>query len=306
MTILRTFFTVLALAACTTASVHAADLPPTPQDPQLAAAFVQAQALLEKSGSGGYLDLPDNAKPWPCAVTELQLRKYAYALSDNEQDEKTRKLMGNIYRDAGMNRKDLKTTIRDARHAPVYAACKDGKLDGPLEFIIEYTRSIDMPTAISETRSRSHIRLTVSAGEPLTETPYTVTTLQLSNKTSYKDPAIQTMMEKHKPPETTVITASYTQPVNPDAGYSAIIIETRTGLFTREWMTMLNRPTAPKRMENNTYRGASLWMVSHTKNGRNHGEYRTYPAIFNGVTVPGTSRCYEDGDEIKTTQCDVD
>ena len=297
----------LAFAACAAApSVHAIDLPPAPQDPQLATAFMQAQALLEKSGSGAYMDMPGDPKPWPCSVTELQVRKLAYVLSDDELDEKTRKTANIAYRSGGLGSNDIKTTVREVRFAPISANCKNGKLDGPLEFVIEFTRIIDMPTAINETRSRSRMHLMMSGGEAMVDAPQGVTTRQLSNKISFKDPAMDALVQKNKPPQSTVILASYSLPSSGDAGYSAVITETRTGLFTREWTTMLIRPTAPKRMENSSFRGASLWMVTHSKNGRMHGEARTYPATFGGVLVPGSMSCYEDGEEIKTTKCDVD
>ncbi len=295
----------LALALCTAASVQAADLPPPPADAQLAKALVQAQALLEQARSPGYLDMPQGAQPWPCPVTELELRRYAHVLSDDEQDDPDKKARNAAYSNAGMRSNDIKTSIKDVRYAPIAASCKNGKLDGALEFVLESTRITDMPVVVIEMRSRSRIRLMLSGGLPIMQAPMSEATLELSDKTRYKDAATQAMMDKDPSAASKTISASYTQPVNADVGYSAVILDIQTGHSGHEWMTLLNRPTGPKSMELSHYRGSQLWMRSHTKNGRSHGEHRTYPAVFGGVTVPGSTQCYEDGEQIKTTQCNV-
>jgi hypothetical protein len=37
-----------------------------------------------------------------------------------------------------------------------------------------------------------------------------------------------------------------------------------------------------------------------------HGEQKSFPTTFSGVPVPGGSQCFEDGELIKTTRCDVE
>ena len=68
---------------------HAAELSPPLTDPELAEVFVQAKAALEKSASPGYMDMPRDAPPWPCPVTELQVRTWADVLGNDDYDDHT-------------------------------------------------------------------------------------------------------------------------------------------------------------------------------------------------------------------------
>jgi len=300
--------TVAIVLAAATWQVQAIELPPTPTDPRVADTFEQARVVYNRAESPGYMDMPADAKPWPCAVTELQLRRWVgyMALNDTDLDEKARKANVAAFRASGMSADELKTTIRDVRHAPLVATCKDGKLDGPLEFVLEYTRVLDMSVAIMETRTRARMVMQLANGEKVATAPVTSNTLQLSSKSTYKDPAVEAMMQKTKPPQASMRMAIASAPLNEDEGYSAVITETRTGSGPIEWMTVLAQPTGPKRMETRTYRGSALWTIARIKNQRMHGEQKTFPTSFNGVPVPGGSQCFEDGEQIKTTQCDVD
>jgi hypothetical protein len=297
------------LLACTLLSpVWAIDLPPAPADPQLNAAMNQARAAFEKISTNGFMEMPRDNRAWPCTVSELQLRRWTghMALADDEQDEKARKAAVKAYRASGMAAGELKTTIRDVRHVPIAANCKDNQLDGPLEFMIEYTRSIDTPTLRMESRTRTRMLLTVANGATLPAAAHPATSIQLSQKNTFKDPATEAMMQKVKQPEIGMALAAHVIPVSADTGYSAVITETRVGNGPREWMTVVSQPTGPQGMVSTSYRGSALWMVMRMKNSQMHGEMRTYPATFSGVQVPGTTRCYEDGEEIKTTQCNIE
>jgi hypothetical protein len=286
----------------------AIDLPPPPSDPQLQAALQQAKATFDLTSTAGYMDMPKDAKPWPCAVSELQLRRWTgyLALADSEQDDKTRKATTKALRASGVSAGDMKSTIHDVRYAPIVASCKDDKLDGPLEFIIEYSRTMDMDTLRMDTRTRARLKLTVAAGAVVDSAARGSATIQLSQKNTFKDPATEAMMQKNRQPEMGMTLASHGFQVTADAGYSAVITETRVGNGPREWMTMFTQPTGPASVLTTSYRGSTLWMVSRIKNGQRHGETRTYPANFAGTLVPGGMSCYEDGEEIKTTLCDIE
>jgi hypothetical protein len=41
------------------------------------------------------------------------------------------------------------------------------------------------------------------------------------------------------------------------------------------------------------------------KAGKLHGATETFPHRSMGVDIPASTTCYEDGEQIKTTQCDV-
>lgn len=304
----RTCLPLACLLAAVLSPAMAIDLPAPPTEPQLQSALLQAKATFDQTSTAGFMDMPKDARPWPCAVSELQLRRWTgyLALADNELDEKTRKTTIKALRGVGMGTNEMHATIQDVRHAPIVASCKDDKLDGPLEFVIEYTRITDMATMRMETRTRARLKLTVAAGASVVSAAHGSATIQLAQKNTFKDPAMEAMMQKNRQPEMGLTLASQVIPVTADNGYSAVITETRVGNGPREWMTMFTQPTGPTSLVTTSYRGSALWMVSRIKNGQRHGETRTYPANFAGTMVPGSMQCYEDGEEIKTTQCDIE
>jgi hypothetical protein len=293
------------VTACAVTGVQAADLP-TLQDAHAAAVLGKAEALLEKAGTSGYLDMPEGGKPWPCPVTSLQLRKLGNLLNDDERDDKTKKTMERMYNDAGMKSSDLKSSVKNVSYAPIVATCKDGKLDGELEFVMEATRVMEMPTATTESTSRTRYLFTMSAGKLVETAPSTQASTQVSMAMTYKDPKIQELVGKNRLPQIKSVTATYVEPVDKDTSYVAAITETRKGFFSKEYVTSLMLPTGPKRMESRSYRGAELFTVMHWKNGKMHGESRTYPFTVGGYSAPGSTVCYEDGEVIKTTNCQVD
>ncbi len=308
MPIFRSCLLMACVLATTFTPAKAIDLPAPPADPKLQASLLQAKATFDRIGTAGFMDMPTEARPWPCAVSELQLRRWTgyLALTDNEQEEKTRKSVTKAFRAAGMGASEMKISIQDVRHAPIVANCKDDKLDGPLEFMIEYTRTTDMATMRMETRTRARMQLTVAAGASVATAAVGSATIQLAQKNTFKDPATDALMKKSGQPKISLSLASYVIPVNADTGYSAVITETQIGNGAREWMTMLTQPTGPASVIATSFRGNALWTVSRMKNGQRHGETRTYPANFSGTLVPGGMQCYEDGEEIKTTQCDIE
>lgn len=301
-----------ALIACALSSslACAIELPPPPQDPKLAQTFAQAQELLTRASASGYMDLPAQQQAWPCAIDEVQLRRLVGAVSSAELDARGRRSQRLMYAGVGMRDSEMQTTISDVRLVPLAAQCKDGKLDGPLEFMLQSTRTMDMPTASTEIRSRVRFQGVIAGGERVPTAPIHVATWTYGMATTFKDAATRKLMENVKTPQVLTLSANTSLPQDADAAWSATIIETRTGASQREWMTLFTQPTGARRNEMTNYRGAALWMRQSMKNGLQHGVVQTFPfqvgAGAAAVTVPGSLKCYEDGEEIKTTQCTVD
>jgi len=297
------------LLACTLSPAIAMDLPAAPDDPQSRDSLQQARVMFERTQTASFLDMPAQAQPWPCAVSELQLRRWTspMALGDDEIDEKSSKIQAKIVRGAGMGRGEMKTSIGDVRHAPIVASCKDGKLDGVLEFVIEFTRSTDMPTMRMDMRMRTRVHVQVAAGESNPSAGQSTASIQLSQRNTFKDPATQALMQKNPAPELKLILATHSVAVgsDPSNGYSATITQTRIGNGPAEWSTLLTQPTGPTSMVTTMYVGSKVWNVTRTRNGLPHGEMKTYPIVKAGLQMPGSTRCYENGEEIKTAQCDV-
>lgn len=295
--------------ALSSALAVAVELPPPPQDPRLAQTFAQAQELLARASASGYMDLPAQPQAWPCAIDELKLRRLVGAVSNAEQDAKTRRTTRLMYAGVNMRDSDLQTMISDVRLVPIAAQCKDGQLDGPLEFMLESTRTMDMPTFTTEMRSRIRYQGVMAMGERVLAAPIQVATWTYATKSTFKDAATRKLMDSVKTPEVRSLSASMALPQDADAAHATTIIETHTD-SQREWMTLFNQPTGPRRMEIMSYRGSTLWMRQAMKNGLQHGVVQTFPfqagSGASAITIPGSLKCYEDGEEIKTTQCTVD
>jgi hypothetical protein len=289
------------ISVSTIAEASVADLPPPPSDQKLAEVFSGAKALMDKSHAPGYLDMPSTVQSWPCEVPELQLRKYASALNDNEMPVKIKVAQRKSTLNAGMTSNEMKTSIRDVNFAPLVATCKDGALEGPLEFLVEYTRVIEGPASVTEIRMRVRKSMTLAAGQPVMQTPSLSASLQLSFKNTQKDPAMQAMMEKIKTPDPTTRSATYSLQFSDDEEYSARIAD----LGANGWSTVLQRPTGPKRSEVATYKGSGLLRVTPMKNGLAHGEQRTTEQKYGTMIVPAKSDCFEEGEIIQSVKCDV-
>jgi len=301
MSIQRAAFIAFMMSAYQLCAAKAPELPPPPSDPKMADAFAQAKMQMEKAQAASYLEFPANPQPWPCEVTDLQLRKLAWVLNDDEMDEKIKLAFRKSSMNAGMSSKDMKMLYKDAVFAPLTAACKDGLLHGPLEFFVEYTRVMDMPSTTMEIRMRVRHSMTVAAGEQVLQTPIFNAVMTAGTKSVYKDPAVQAAMAKIKIPETKTLTASYVLPLTVDDYY----VVTITDMGAQGWMTILQRPTGPNRSEMTSYMGTALFSTQPMRNGLPHGEQRTMEQRYGSVTVPAKSTCYEDGEIILTTQCDV-
>lgn len=95
------------------------------------------------------------------------------------------------------------------------------------------------------------------------------------------------------------------QPLSRAVGHLAQISHVEIGSMAPQWTTTLSQPTGPQSIESYNYHGDKLWTISRVKNLLQHGEQRSFPITMNGHPIPGSVTCFEEGEEIKTTQCDV-
>lgn len=298
---------LLALALSSTAIAQAnPNLPPPPADPTLAALYSQVKEMFTTASAPGYTDWPAAAKPWPCDVTELQVRKLAssLALGDGEHDPIIEKAIKSGKRAAGVG-KSSKTTISDVRFAPLSGSCKDGKLEGPVEFVVEYTSTSTSNGIDMVSRYRDRTRVIASQGEAAIGQPQSRATLQIANSMRYHDPVTEEMMKKTPKVKSEQIIVQAAQPLSRAVGHTAQISLAKTTGMEPMWMTILSQPTGPQSVESYIYWGTQLHMITRVKNLLPHGEQRHFPITMNGYPVPGKVECFDEGEEIKTTQCDV-
>lgn len=283
-----------------------AKLPPPPADPTLAGLYGQVKEMFPIASAPGYMDWPAEPKPWPCDVSELQVRKLASPLArgDGENDPLIEKAIKLGRRSAGAGGSS-KTTISDVRFAALEGNCKEGKLEGPVEFFVEYTRLATGAGTDMETRYRERTRALVSQGEPAIGQPQVHAMLELSNSMHWHDPTVENMMKKAPKIKTERLTVQVNQFLSRVIGHTAQIALSKSQGAEPIWNTLLSQPIGPQSVESYVYLDGQLHMILRVKNLQQHGEQRHFAINFNGVTLPSFVQCFEDGEEIKTTKCDV-
>jgi hypothetical protein len=290
---------VFAISLASFTAVRAADFPPDPSDPKLAEAYAAAKAELAKVTQGGGIEVPAN-KPWPCAVPETKLRKWTGKGIDSDAiDPAAAKLRNQQWRALGM--KPMKVTFRDVRFIPISASCKGGKLDGMVEFFVEYVETSDTETMTTEYKGQIVYKWKFLAGERDPNAPQLQTLKILPNQTVMKDPEAQAIKVQHPSPAMVSHSVHYNFP----DGYAVTVNEMIKGGTTRDYTTSFFYPTGPKRAEMQYFRGADMVSHNRQKDGRQHGVQQRFPYLFSTITVPGSITCFENGEEIKTTNCDV-
>jgi hypothetical protein len=281
----------------------AVELAPTPQDPVMADLYARAQTLLAKAGDPGMLEMPAQASPWPCAVTELELRRYAGVLNPDELPASARKVLRAGRANLGMS---IKTLHKDVAIAPVSGQCKDGVLDGPVVYLIEYTSVTETPVTLEERRSRSWIATQVAKGEIVPESYLLSVMKSLGARVTHKDPAVQAQMKSVATPEVKSLTVLVRRVHDLETNRLAMIQELQIGDAPKQWSTMFTVPQGNQKVESTMYSGSKLQSITRMKAGVLHGETRTMPMTYGTVTVPGSTTCYDEGEILRTARCDVD
>jgi hypothetical protein len=297
-----------ALAFFAAAGAQAAlDLPQT-DDPQVNQWIRAAGAEVERflADPQGSFALPAESKPWPCEVPPATLTKvFGTRIPGTPQSDEEKRAWANAAR--GMKDGFVKQTDHeDVRIWPVKASCADGKLDGEVQAWIEFTLVSDSNAFVSRTRFRKFVQVNMAAGER--KGLGSSRMLQLSAETRWNDPATQDMMNRNPSPKAELVQAAVDWAEGAQQPKSAQVQRIHVG--GRAAMTTLTttvyRPLPGNRAEMLMYRGPVKIASTQYKNGRYHGLSVRYPYSTGQYNVPGGQTCYDDGEEVKTTQCNFD
>lgn len=305
-TCLKSFFRLFALNIFMTDIVFAASLPPPPQDTKLAEVYEQAKSLYEKSKSKSYLEMPSTPNPWPCEVTELQLRKFAGALTSEELDLKEQKKLKRIFSDMGISMKGIKEKYSDVHYAPIIASCRNGKLDGDLEFIIEYTKVSNYPDYVHKVSERKRKHITLFDGEYKNQGIETEVIMNISDEMTFINTEVQAAAARDNSPKSKYNSTRCSELIGEDVSYTASIVELITDKKPTTVLTSLSLPTGANKMQSMSYDGSTLIDIFNFKNNVMHGEHHSYARVIEGFQIPESIQCFENGEEIKTTKCDVE
>lgn len=261
------------------------------------------------SSGSPHLVRPSEAKAWPCKLTMEQLNKIAGTVNSDDDPAMKRRLINSARSD---RREPISMVYANQSFYPVQATCVAGKLEGPVDFWVEYDSTIIAPpTSSVVSHLLSHIRFTAINGNPI-GLVLRVNQL-LKSDTTYNNPATAEMMSK-KPkqnPLSVAFSAVWVSepPVWPEPSVNLSHVDTyRDG--KAKLFVSTTRPFGGNRHEDTMYGffGDSTHKDSTTlyKDGKNHGPQIRYPGMMGTFPVPGEQTCWEDGEKIMANPCTVD
>ncbi|MEO8023578.1 hypothetical protein [Polaromonas sp.] len=290
---------LLGLAGMASFSALALDLPNPPQ-PEAQALVKRFQADYARiKADPNYFKPPAAPMAMPCDVPQRDLyQPLGLFLAIPEEAEKIRLMSRKQLRDMGMDPEAaaMPTKYSNIRITPIKASCKDGKLDGETEFLVQFDtlmeninnmligeKKVKMTMRMQSQQASRHFQVFKDGKLQVTES-LVVTQQALRNETLYDDAQMAQMMEKSKvpdAPEPQVVvlytnfqagqTTSFTVSMAPKitGGLFGVNVNFQQQLDS-QFTTGLNGPVNKMTM----YKNDKFFMSSETpmKNGTSHGE----------------------------------
>jgi hypothetical protein len=252
------------------------------------------------AGPGSMFAMPPASQAVRCEASPAALSAaLGIRLPGVAVDAAEAKLWASIGR--GMKDGSRPTEYVDVVIRPVKATCADGRIEGPFSAWVEYTMVNSGAGVEMRGRYLKHVETTLVDGQRKGVT--VERSLQLDTSMSFKDPAVAEMMRKNPPPKGQI--AMFVWAEDDGAKSLHLMRQSMPPPMGVNLLTTVNRPTGNGRWESVSYIARTKVYVTRTKSGKMHGLQEVLPHRTQGVEVPASSTCYEDGEQIKTTQCDV-
>jgi hypothetical protein len=243
---------------------------------------------------------------WPCAVPAAALNRLAGTVNSDDDPATKRSFVESA-------RTGHTTPIKDVYgnlvFYPVKVEFSAGVLQGPVDFWVEFDRSIVASGFSTNSHQLRHVHAVAKDNRPVGL--ILSSSVTLTSETTYEDPATRAMMAKQAKSTVTSISfmATWAEdpplPVAPQVAVSHVVVDGNVTLLTRT-----TRPLAEERVEEDSYGtfGPPEHMDSRTRmrRGRLHGEQIIYSGMMGKFPVEGETRCWEDGEQVLTTSCKVD
>lgn len=298
------------IIAGASSTVFAAPNLPRLDDPQLQGFLNTIKTEYEQYLSNGnqHFVRPSEAKPWPCKLTTEQLNKIAGTVNSDDDPVKKREFINSA---RSSHTEPIKVVFANQNFYPVQATCKAGKLEGPVDFWVEYDMTNIGPALSLAYHNLSHVRFTAKNGNPIGLV--LKDNDMLKQVTTYNDPATAEMMSKQPKHNTLSVSFSASwvnEPlVSPEPTVTLSHVDLDSNGKVKLYVNTV-RPFGGNRHEVTKYGffGDSTHKDSTTlyKDGKQHGPQISYSGMMGTYPVPGSQTCWEDGEKIMANPCQVD
>ncbi|WBY02747.1 hypothetical protein PE066_04195 [Ramlibacter tataouinensis] len=288
------------------AAAHAVPMPAF-EDPKLAEWARLANAEMERylANPQGYFAMPAQAGASCELPPEVLSRIIGVRLPGVAMSEEERKVWARTTRGMpGMKPMEY----ADVVVRPTKAECSDGKPAGSWAGWVEFTMVNNAPGMVIRTRMRKYIEVAVAPDGQRNGAVMERMT-QISHTTDWADPATADLMRKNPGPSATSATFVYNEPgqheaTNKGLTLSRVFVSGSHG--GADVTTTVTLPIGPKHFKTVMYNGTQKANEFSYKDGRPHGLQVGYPYRTGmGIDVPASSICWENGEQIKTTQCNA-
>ena len=290
--------TLLGFASCSVAALEFPN-PPQPEAQALIKRFQADYARIKTDPN--YFKPPAAPMVMPCEVPQIDLyMPLGLYLAIPEEVEKMRLMGRKTLRDLGMD-PDADNAASDMKYnniriTPIKAACKNGKLDGEAEFLVQFdtlmenVNTMDLGakqvrmTMKMATQQISRYFLSFKDGKALEVEKYHANQLAMRNETLYDDAQVTQSMAKSKVPDAPEPQVSLTY-MNPLAGRMTVFTVSMAPKFSASVFGMST--TFQQQLDSHfttginqslyrmdMYKNDKLFMTSETpmKNDKYHGE----------------------------------
>ncbi|MBE0622713.1 MAG: hypothetical protein IH605_19150 [Burkholderiales bacterium] len=256
--------------------------------------------------------LPSQVQPWPCEAAQANVRRIAGLVDLVDQTPQQREEYRKAMKPMGAGESSY--YYRDVRMWPVQMACKNGKLDGPVDVWVFSTMVSDNPNHLSISPVLIHLRLAVANGEIVG--PVHRVERRNGGEIRYKDAATDKMMKENGVGDFEVFSISYRFDAAASNARSVVVMNptyanSKYQHVDKGTNTIINMPLGAGRSEQLSYEGARLAMRTPQKDGKPHGRMVVYAQTFKtGFLVPDiktsdTIYCYREGVLVKEAPCNV-
>ncbi len=280
------------LLGCATAQAQSQSLANSSalRDPQLAGMFQKARELLPQVQSGELLQWPvDTSFRWPCAVPEVDVRRMIGGLALRKDDFNEQERRAQDAHPMAAAARDSVVIISDVRYQPIAGTCEDGKLHGPVDFMLEFTRldqlkSSDKPVIITY---RVRTKVVMERGERALNQTRAMIQKQLHFKSEGPD---------GKPLNSPLTTNLMLDARRSETEYFSVLFAGATG---QAGIVLFTVPVAPDTVETLVYNNSRLTMRSQMKNNRPHGASLVYDDTGKVIS----KECFVDGVAASAQSC---